>query len=238
MKYKLETIPVWDAFDADSECPFCLLEQKAEQSYLKFFLGNSVMVPEMRVEVNSIGFCRTHFPMLFNSRTSRHALSLLTHTHLMETDKRTKKLLKGLLNRPSKKSLLAAADSLKQETKNCMICTRIEETLKRYLFTALYLWKRDEEGFRDRFAGSQGFCLYHLRGLIAMAPEALGAKELASWLQVLCTLQEHNGQRLEEELFFYSQKFDFQNDDKPWGTAKDALERGIQKLTGRPVKDP
>ena len=238
MKYKLETIPVWDAFDADSECPFCLLEQKAETGYLKFFLGNSVMVPEMRVEVNSIGFCRTHFPMLFNSRSNRHALSLLSHTHLMEADKRTNQILEGLSSRPNRKSMLAAAESLKQETENCMICTRIEETLKRYLFTTLYLWKRDEEGFRDRFAGSKGFCLYHLRGLISMAPEALGVKELPSWLQVLSTLHRQNGRRLEEELFFYSRKFDFQNDDKPWGTAKDALERGIQKLTGRAVKDP
>ena len=30
MKYKLETIPVWDAFKENSECPLCTLEEKNE----------------------------------------------------------------------------------------------------------------------------------------------------------------------------------------------------------------
>jgi Family of unknown function (DUF6062) len=238
MKYKLETIPVWDAFDADSECPFCLLERKAEKGYLKFFLGNSVMVPEMRVEVNGTGFCRTHYPMLYNTRENRHALGLLTHTRLQEAQKKTGKLLSGLGSKADKKSLTRAAESLGAEVESCMICSRLSQTLARYSFTTLYLWKKDEEGFRERYAASKGFCLYHLQGLLSMAAEVLPAPLAREWCGVTARLQSENGSRLEEELFRYTQKFDFQNEDLPWENAKDALERGVQKLTGKILTEP
>ncbi len=83
MKYELETIPVWDAFKEGCECPICILFNKAQETYVKFFLGNSVMVPEMRVEVNKTGFCPDHFQMLLQKR-SPHYLGLMTHTHLKE----------------------------------------------------------------------------------------------------------------------------------------------------------
>lgn len=241
MKYKLETIPVWDAFDAESECPFCLLEQKAEEGYVRFFMGNSVMVPEMRVEVNKTGFCRSHYPMLFNTRANRHALGLMTHTHFSaaftECGKELKKLAGGT-KRDLKRGLAQLAEKLRRNTNACMICSRIDETLKRYLFTALYLWKKDEEGFRARYASSRGFCRRHLSGLVEMAGEVLPGKLQGEWIALTAQLTEANAERLDGELFWYTQKFDFQNDDKPWGTAKDALERGIQKLQGTILKDP
>ena len=83
MKYQLETIPVWDAFRADSECPFCLLRNKAEQRYLDYYLGNSAMNPETRVELNRTGFCPEHFSMLLKKRSPQH-LGLITHTHLQD----------------------------------------------------------------------------------------------------------------------------------------------------------
>jgi hypothetical protein len=242
MKYKIETIPVWDAFGAESECPFCLLEKEAEERYLGFFLGNSVMVPEMRIEVNSTGFCRTHYPMLFATRKNRHSLGLLTHTRLSESVGREKKLLWSLLgitgkNR-GKKALAEAAAFLHKETEQCMICSRMEETLKRYIFTALYLWKKDEEGFRNTYAASKGFCRHHLASLLGMAGEALPAALLREWLEATIAVENESRRRLESELLWYTQKFDYQNSEKPWGSSKDALERAIQKLTGKIVGDP
>jgi hypothetical protein len=238
MKYKLETIPVWDAFDADTECPFCLLERKAEKGYLKFFLGNSVMVPEMRVEVNGTGFCRTHYPMLYNTRENRHALGLLTHTRLQEAQKETGRLLSALARKADRKSLEKAAASLGSQVESCMICSRLAETLARYSFTTLYLWKRDEEGFRERYASSKGFCLQHLGGLLSMGAEVLTGPLLKEWCGATARLQAENGARLESELFRYTQKFDFQNEGLPWENAKDALERGVQKLTGKLLTEP
>ncbi|MDZ7852596.1 MAG: DUF6062 family protein [Halomonas sp.] len=64
VKYELQTIPVWDAYEHEADCPLCYLEQKLEADYQRFFLGSAVMAPEMRVEVNRIGFCARHFSLL------------------------------------------------------------------------------------------------------------------------------------------------------------------------------
>ena len=44
-------------------------------------------------------------------------------------------------------------------------------------------------------------------------------------------------ERLEGEVQWYTQKFDYQNDGKPWGTSKDALQRVLQKLSGLVMHD-
>ena len=247
MKYKLETIPVWDAFDDKGECPFCLLEQKAENEYLSFYLGNSVMVPEIRVQVNEVGFCPGHFSMLYATRTNRHALSLVTHTRFGKAAEKANDLLAGLaegrrirgkFGKIGKKEILAAAQKLEAHTSGCLICSRIQETLKRYIFTALYLWKNDEEGFRRRYAASKGVCLPHLARLLEMSTEVLRRKQLEAWLKGTARLQRDNAARLDGELFWYTRKFDSQNDDKPLGNAEKALERGIQKLSGRLLNGP
>ena len=57
MKEVLETIPVWDALKEDTECPICSLMMRAEEDALKYYLGPAVMVPEIRVQINSKGYC-------------------------------------------------------------------------------------------------------------------------------------------------------------------------------------
>ncbi|MCK4542844.1 MAG: hypothetical protein KAU17_11475 [Spirochaetales bacterium] len=243
MKYELDTIPVWDTYKADPECPLCELEQRAEQKYIDFFLGNSVMVPEIRVEVNATGFCPHHYTALMNARQNRHGLGLITHTHLLEQNQdlvgRFKKLQETGAergHRGKKGSLEKQANSLMEKLttleNSCMICTRINYTLSRYAFTILYLWKKDQE-FAETYSGSRGFCIHHLSIIMRMAKEKLPEKHYRSWLTQTMTLEMERFSILEKELLWFTQKFDHQNDDKPWGTSLDALHRVIQKLTGK-----
>ncbi|WP_319559934.1 DUF6062 family protein [Marispirochaeta sp.] len=236
MKYKLETIPVWDAFDADSECPFCLLEQKAEKGYLKYYLGSSVMAPETRVTVNARGFCREHFLQLRGVGGERHALSLLTHTRFEETALRTEKALEKLKGY-NKKRINAVLDELKVQDSGCVICDRLEETLKRYYFTVVYLWQTDDQGFRKRYLESRGVCLRHVRGLLAMAAETLrpgfGKDQWKEWIEATLTIQRNSSRRLRTELFDYSRSFDPQYERNDLHYGDDTLDRGIQKLKGR-----
>jgi len=253
MKYELETIPIWDAYDAESECPLCLLEEKAEKSYLEFFLGGSVMIPEMRIEVNRTGFCPQHFSLLFKE-DNRHGLGLITHTHLKEImgkiDRRHKRLafragggvpfMARLFSRGKKVSLKDALHNfitlIRKTEAKCMICDRIDYTLKRYTFTIVYLWQRDRE-FKEKFQESKGFCLHHLPHVIGMAEEIMGGRRLSQFVANLIPLQERSLTRLEEEIKWYTLKFAYENRDKPWGTSKDALHRTLQKLTGKIMKD-
>ena len=91
MKYHIDTIPVWDAYKVEDECPLCVLEYRSEQSYIDFFLSGSVMEPDTRIEVNKTGFCPPHFQLLYNEK-NRLGLALITHTHLKETIDKFKKL--------------------------------------------------------------------------------------------------------------------------------------------------
>ncbi|QEN03573.1 hypothetical protein EW093_02285 [Thiospirochaeta perfilievii] len=246
MKYELETIPVWDAFKKECECPICILKDKAQETYLKFFLGNSVMVPEMRVNVNKTGFCPDHFSLLLQKR-SPHYLGLMTHTHFKEyrekLNKKFSQINKLAVNASSKiktplkdKKLIESLKDLEsfvnESDKKCLICDKIDYTMKRYIFTTVYLWKKNSE-FRNYFKESKGFCLEHQNLISNMAAEYLNGVELGEFIKELLEVQDRNLKRLEEEILYFTQKFSQENDDKPWNGTKDAHYRLIQKITGK-----
>lgn len=244
MKYELETIPIWDTYELDSECPLCILEERAEERYVDFFLGNSVMVPEMRVEVNKTGFCPKHNHRLFVSEKNRHGLGLVSHTHiktfLADIDKSQKKLAKSAASLPASKlrKLVTSSyvDRLKNWENRCMICDRLEYTINRYAFTIVYLWNKRED-FAKKYEQSKGFCIHHLPCVFKTAADLLHGKRYTGFVAKTLELQHQSFARIEGELHWYTQKFDYQNDDKPWGTARDALNRAIQKITGRIMHD-
>jgi uncharacterized coiled-coil protein SlyX len=251
MKYHLDTIPVWDAYHEDGECPLCILENKSEKSYVDSFLGGSVMEPDTRMEVNEKGFCPRHNELLYKAQ-NRLGLALITHTHTLDTIKEmnqkaeelenaaqsperiSRSLLKKLTGTETTlgQSVKEYADWLRKHRDRCIICDRINDSLNRYAYTILHLWEHDQE-FRKTMAASKGFCLSHLPLVLDMAPEQLNGKKLAEFLKELLTLQKQNMDRMEKELQWFTQKFDYRNQEKPWGSSKDAVPRILQKLTGK-----
>ena len=131
MKYKLETIPVWDALNENCECPFCILMEKAETRYVKYYLGNSAMNPETRVEVNKNGFCPEHFSALLLARSPQH-LGLIAHTHLQDWMEDLDKRFPGsggksLVRKFGPKSSSPAdafSDHIDERKQSCLICDR------------------------------------------------------------------------------------------------------------------
>ncbi|NMD38252.1 MAG: ABC transporter substrate-binding protein, partial [Christensenellaceae bacterium] len=51
MKYHIDTIPIWDAFKLESECPLCVIKRHFELQECEKFLGASVMDPDTRIRV-------------------------------------------------------------------------------------------------------------------------------------------------------------------------------------------
>jgi len=253
MKYKLETIPVWDAFKEDSECPLCILEESNEKNYIRFFLGDSVMDPDTRVEVNKTGFCAQHASLLF-SGGHKQGLGLMMHTYLLETIPQFEVYTKVLSNKAhelAKKSVLStvklkdrslntALDNLckfaQQNTSTCIFCHRLEQTLLRYTFTIIYLWKKDSE-FKQALSASKGFCLKHLPMVLRMANTELSGAQSTEFIKLLIPLEVASLKRLEQEILWFTQKFEYANKDKPWKTSKDALQRTLQKFTGRVYRE-
>ena len=53
----LDTIPIWDAYKLDTECPLCALEDACEKQFLDIALGGAMMEPDTRIATNERGFC-------------------------------------------------------------------------------------------------------------------------------------------------------------------------------------
>ena len=72
----------------------------------------------------------------------------------------------------------------------------------------------------------------HLKLLIEGAKQHLSSSQQDEFFRNLFSMQVNNLERLEKEVSWFTQKFDYRNNDKPWGTSKDALIRGIKKVSG------
>ncbi|MBN1698057.1 MAG: hypothetical protein JW881_11130 [Spirochaetales bacterium] len=246
MKYELETIPIWEAFKEENECPLCLLKHKLEKDFVQFFLGGAVMQPDIRGTVNEYGFCEKHNDML-HAGGNKLGLALMTHTHLKQLlrslERQEKKI--GSYDKSSRRFTLKKGVTLKelssytnfldQTAHTCVLCNKLLRALERYSFTTVYLWKKDTD-FRKAFLSSKGFCLLHAAGLILMADETLRGNDSRTFIEELITIQKKNLARLEEEIHWYTQKFDYRHADEPWKTSKDALPRTIGKLVGTVMK--
>jgi hypothetical protein len=247
MKKQLETLPILDAYGQYSECPLCFLTAKLEKSLTDFFLGASVMEPITREQTNKKGFCPAHSLLLFR-QGNRHGLALLTHTRLLELNPRLARALESVkqsagVKRPLLKSILAAKKEasekigalnalIAEQTASCAFCDKINQTIDRYVFTIVYLWRKEAD-FRDTFHSSKGFCLPHLPPVLDKAVRLLSPAHLKEFLGMTLNLEGESMKRLEEEVLWFTQKFDYRNNEKPWGNSKDSLPRALQKLNGR-----
>lgn len=138
---------------------------------------------------------------------------------------------KRLSIRPKNDELAEFVNWIENKTKQCVICDRINQALDRYAYTITYMWSH-EDNFRKEFNESKGFCLPHMGQMLDMSSKELRGSKQQDFVKELIELQRKNLDRLEEEIKWFTLKFDYKNQDKPWGNSKDALPRLLQKLTG------
>ena len=251
MKEKIYTIPVTEVFGEECECPMCLLEKRLEEEYINYFLGPSLMEPDCRMETNEKGFCRRHFEQLYNRQENRLGLGLMIDTHLNEQISCLKKAycpgnsgVKARQQNPLSKLLSGKASKgassvgtgkmlqlLNALEGSCAICNKLEHTMERYLDVIYYLWSRETE-FKEIFESKKGFCLRHFKLLLESSEKYLKASEVNDFVDILCIMQIENLDRVQKEVNWFTRKFDYRNNDAPWGNSKDALPRSIQKLKG------
>lgn len=245
LRYHIDTIPVWDAVKLQGECPLCALRRRNELIDVDRFLGGSVMEPDTRIQVNAKGFCPRHQVLLY-AQKNRLSHALMMHTHLKETMEKMQPILNSALSAAQKSAdtpalkrmmgksagkadLKQAAQDLRALSGGCILCDSIEENTRRYAYTLLHLYKTDAS-FRKAFAQSRGVCLPDMALLMEMAEEALSGQVLADFIGDLCNTVEKSLEKMEGDIEGFTLKFDYRNQDKPWGDSKDALERTVNKL--------
>lgn len=234
LTYHIDNIEVIDAFREDCECPICLIDKRLEEQYADAYLGNAAMVPERRIEVNKKGFCPHHLALMYN-KGPRLPLALQLHTYLQASNKRLQATLSAAKPKPAGGLFKKATPEeptfqkkLEQERHSCVICERMQSNRERYYVVLLDLWAK-EPAFRELLAAGKGFCLPHFAALLAEAPRRLKT-DCERFSKTIIENQLRAMKRLEDELLWFTQKFDYQHKDAPWGTSQDVLPRLLEKL--------
>jgi len=232
INYQLETIPVWDALQKNSECLICSLMEEAEKDSVRFFLGSSVMNPETRVKVNKTGFCPYHAKML-TEQGKTNALAVLEETVFKTTTESMEEYLTSVENGKNlKKNIEKLSIKTQERTTGCLVCQAMQKRLDRYLATTAILWDTDIE-FRKTLEKSKGFCLMHFPMLLKTATKVLDSKKSKDFAISIAHLEKVNLIRLQGELRYMIEKYKGENIDKPWNGCEDAQKRVILKQIGK-----
>jgi len=239
MKYHIDTIPLWDAYKSGCACPLCQIEHLLEADYLDRAMGGAVMDPSHRIRSNEKGLCAKHFKALYSFNTHL-PLALMSHTHLQTVMNSAQPVMQKLSSiddtkRSAAKQRAKYAEELLKQLHNvnsaCIVCEDVDVQMLRYAqgVTALY---KNEQPFREAFAASNGFCLPHFEMVLKASLEHLSGSVGDDFRRDLCRAQQRSLEALEGDIKWYTEKFNYLNADKPWGTAKDAVPRTLNKLAG------
>lgn len=247
MKETLYTIPLNDAVNADDECPFCYIEREVERDLMDFVLGSgsSYMESDVREATDQAGFCRAHFKKMFDYGNTL-GNGWILKTHYMRMRKEMKEQFDKFT--PSKSSLVGKLKKntertnpigvwMQEKEKSCYICNRFADTYNRYMDTFFFMYKKDED-FRKRILSGKGFCLHHFGDLCEYSENRLSDKEKREFYPAMFELMEKNMERLQEDVTWLVEKFDYRNKDADWKNSQDAIQRGMQKLKGGYPADP
>lgn len=223
---KIYTIPVNEVFTAKPcSCPLCAMKERFEQDRIDYVLGPALMEPDVRTATNEKGFCPRHYAMLFNSHKNSVGLGLLTNTYIETVQKK----LSGGMRHRSDKDLAAALEKMNS---SCFICDQLNFTMDRYIDVIYWQYANDKD-FRQLFREQDGFCLEHFRQLCARAKKALPGKMKGEFMNDLCNVQSRKLAELQEDVDWFTKKFDYRYKDEPWNNSKDAVQRSIQFLKGK-----
>lgn len=248
MKDTIYTIPLTDAFKAEDECPFCFIQRKLEQDAISFILGCAYMEDDIRAETDHVGFCADHFKKMYDYG-NRLGNALMLHTHYIALQKELCKKIEVFS--PSKTKLFSKFKSYKtsndatsnvlsewakEKTHSCYVCDALNHNFTRYINTFFYLIETNED-FRMLFKNGKGFCLPHFGDIMALADSQLNDKYKEEFYTVLFEQMQTNFKRIEEDLSWFIDKFDYRNKDADWKTSKDAIPRAMQKVSSVYVQD-
>jgi hypothetical protein len=218
MKDHIHTIPVLDAFKASKDgggCPFCLMYDKLERDAVAFIMGPAYMEDDVRMETNRLGFCGRHLNMMYANQ-NRLGLALMLHTHTQRLNKEMSGVKPG--------------ESMAKAVGSCYLCKRVDATFERYIETFFRLWNAGGDEAR-LIESAAGYCLPHFALISAMA-EKQGKKTMNRFNDKILPAQISYMKQMEEDLEWFTQKFDYRNADAPWKNSKDALPRAIDMLGG------
>ncbi len=230
----LSTARLQDAFKSET-CPICTLtgeESKAHLRSLYYEFANDATVRDALHR--SRGFCNRHAWESTEIPCADTGISII-YNALFHSEIAVMREILGLLEaRPTrfhffgkirrKKDLTRVIQGW-MEREACLVCTSEARTTLFYLRVLIDHFH--EKAFREKFRGSAGLCLPHLRILVEKFPEHPS-------LPRILEIEIEKYQHLSWELSEYWRKHDYRFSHEPMGEERDSWLRAVRQLAGMP----
>lgn len=239
----LDKLPILDALNAARGCIFCELEADDERRIIEDYLRESVMDPEHRSEIETVGLCNSHvYQMLAAGDVLGSAITIGAllragiNAGLCGHDPYAAGVgRRGRLGGPrALGGLRVPAEAMPRFGQSCVFCRALEARVRRRTDTFMRLYAESDE-FRREFAASRALCVPHGRQLAASAATTRVLRpELHSALVddvtgVLNTTAAELGLKLD----WFIQKHDYRYHDSDWNGSQDAPWEAARFLLGR-----
>lgn len=224
MREDICSIPINDIFGPKDGCPFCRMRDMLEDRMSTYITGAAMMEPDVRVETNQKGFCKTHFDMILE-RGSRLSVALILESLL---DNIKDDIMPR--SKPPIKKILPKAEA---REKSCFVCENVDKNMEHLSSTVIKMWSSDEE-FRRLYAAQDHICASHYTFILKAAMK-MPKKYLSDFRDITQSLAEKYIDVLRGDVTHFCRMFDYRNKGGDWGNSRDAIERTIEYLTSRPV---
>ncbi len=227
MRESILTVPISEIFEPKCGCPICQMRDVLEKRTVEYIMGAAMMEPDVRIETNKLGFCRTHFDMMLKQK-NRLSLALMLQTHL-ETVKGDVFAKKGLFEPKSKK-----LKALSKHNETCFVCAKVDWAMERLMVTVFDMYQNSKD-FRQLFSEQEYICMPHCEMLCEAAKQGLDKKYISDFTDTCTKLAGKYAETLYEDVSHFCSMFDYRNSgqDADWGNSKDSVERAIAFLTSR-----
>lgn len=227
MRESILTIPVNEIFEPKCGCPICLMRDTLEQRTIEYIMGAAMMEPDVRMETNRLGFCKTHFEHMRDCK-NRLSLALILQSHLQD-------IQKNIFNR---KSIFEGKTAKQKKVSNinndCFVCSKIEWGMSRLMVTFFEMFEKSKD-FRELFSVQEMLCLPHYDLLVSLSVDKMDKRWQKQFINVCGDLTKKYLDILENDVSHYCKMYDYRNTGKnaDWGNSKDSIERAIKFLTTR-----
>lgn len=227
MRESILTIPVSEIFEPKCGCPICRMRDMLEQRTIEYIMGAAMMEPDVRMETNRLGFCKTHFEQMRDCK-NRLSLALMLQSHLQDIQKNIfnrKNIFEGKTSKQKKVS---------QINNDCFVCSKIEWGMSRLMVTFFEMFVKSGD-FRELFSEQEMLCLPHYDLLVSMSAESMDKKYQKKFIDACNELVKKHLDTLESDVSHYCKMYDYRNTGKnaDWGNSKDSIERAVKFLTTR-----
>lgn len=227
MRESILTIPVNEIFEPKCGCPICRMRDMLEKRTTEYIMGAAMMEPDVRIETNRLGFCKTHFDQMLKQK-NRLSLALMLQTRL-ETVKREVFSKSGIIDNKKQR-----VKSLVKNNSTCFVCSKVDWAMERLMVTVFDMYKNSKE-FKELFLEQEYICMPHCEMLLSLASDGLDKRTVLDFRDDVLKLGQKQVDILYKDVSHFCSMFDYRNngENADWGNSRDAVERSVEFLTSR-----